>query len=95
MKNLILLLLVTVMLHGTQEKEIETENNRYEMEHICSANSYYPEQTFEQKWNNVKPQKVWSFNREYKFIFKRVTCKLANITTIYVELNFKKPFQTL
>ena len=24
-----------------------------------------------------------------------VTCKLANITTIYVELNFKKPFQTL
>ena len=34
-------------------------------------------------------------NQLFDIAIYRVTCKLANITTIYVELNFKKPFQTL
>ena len=39
-----------------------------------------------------KLEKIFSLKKRD---FIGVTCKLANITTIYVELNFKKPFQTL
>lgn len=85
MKNLTLLVLFVSILSGMDEKEIELENNQYQMENVCSTPN-----SISNKWK--------SFNRGYKFTFKsqyNVFEKYKDYDKDYYDISLKTNLYTI